>query len=185
MLLALACYFHILVGGWVALAVFSVQSLYADIKKVTYPWRFLIVFHFLLLPLILFISSTGVLQQTDLFPVNPDWIYVYFQNKHHVGIFFSVNYFISYHLKGLVMVLLATSAGWFLVKVASSTKTKMLSRLCTVCFSIMLLGTVVSLVDINGTLLKFHPFRIGAIANFFFFLLLIIEGKTWFVKPRN
>lgn len=183
MILVVACYFHVLVGGWWGLAILG--TMIREKKNTWALWKGILLFLLGLFPIVIYLFYFGAFAKTTTTPIHPDWIYAYFRAKHHLGIFASLNYFIGFHLRGVILLSLA-----FLVlnSVRKEYLAKPLSNLIAVtwtCLLIMLIGVIVAFFDRTGVLLKFYPFRLGAMVNFMLFVILILSLKKYFITLEN
>jgi len=178
--LILATYFHFLVGGWLAV-VFSIQMI---LEKRYRNWaKFISVFIIGIMPLLIYLY-VGYFSNTDpTVTLNVDWIYVYFRNPHHLGIFSSPEYFwnnsaLGVGLSAAVLVLSLFLHSWF------EGLAKRINRLVQIILGINLFFVLVAFCDYafldssGGLFLKYYPFRSNALATFFALLLFMLFLRT-------
>lgn len=184
-LIMVATWFHILIGGWFAICCFIVLL----VQKI--PWKEFFKLGFLygipLLPLLYYLSTNLLIETPDeVEGVNLDHIYVYFRNRHHIGIFYDFEYFLGKHAFGVGLAIIA-----FIVffKKRFSSNEIYLNKLKTLMLTMLSVGFVflgVSLLDklafdlSGGLLLKSYPFRMQGLAFLICFTLILIWLKSNF-----
>ncbi len=182
MAVALACsaWFHLLVGGW-----FFAGSLIAMlILKVRFRELAVSVSVFLamMLPLILYLWPLLSFNNLNL---NLNYIYVYFRLKHHLGIFYSYDYFIGKHLGGVTIAFLVLLAQFPLICRSGKGSFRSLSILNAVFLSIALFFVVIAWMDLEffnrsgGFGLKYYPFRMMSIS-----LFITVMQIIWLLRFR-
>lgn len=171
--LAIASYFHILVGGWVMFYF----SLYHLIAKRSFKAPFLngLLYIVCLLPLLFYLWPVlGHSISTSEASEKADWIFAYFKQPFHTGIFLTMKYFIRGAFHGLMY-----SFFFFLLCVFlfNQYKDKYNLRI-NLLNKIIFIGTLVSVIlayfDKSGAFGKYFPFRINSIYCFMVFLQLAI-----------
>ncbi len=174
-LTVLATWFHILIGGWFAICCFLVLL----IKKVA--WKDLIkmglLFAIPLLPLLYYLSKNLLIETPDeVAGVNLDHIYVYFRNRHHIGLFYDFGYFFKKHAFGVSLAILAVL--FFFKKKYAEATVSTLKTMMLVMLSIGFVFLGISLMDklffnlSGGFLLKSYPWRMQGLAFLICFMLL-------------
>ena len=171
--LAIATWFHFLVGGWMAVCL----GLYLLLNA---HWKFLIkytlVFSGALVPLIIYLyggyfASPPLETSHDL-----NWVYGYYRLPHHIGIFVSADHFISKHAVG-VAISLAVLIGAVLLRKKFRGSWAMIYQTLVISLAITLFFVVVAWVDryvmdyALAGILKFYPFRLSSYAMFATILL--------------
>ncbi|MDR1699137.1 MAG: hypothetical protein LBR75_04875 [Prevotellaceae bacterium] len=172
---ALASYFHILVGGWFFVLLF----LYIFVKERNVKTLFLSVVTYLLvaLPFIAYLAlhldkSGSVINAVDI-----DYVSVFVRNAHHVAPLHS-KYVGSVIPRVVVcVILLWTSIVYF--NKNNNEFVRKLSLIGSISVVIVLVGLVITFIDVNGRLLKYYLFRISAIGTFSYVLMfaLLLRDK--------
>ncbi|RMG80589.1 MAG: hypothetical protein D6714_14350, partial [Bacteroidetes bacterium] len=176
-LIVAASFFHVLVGGWFAASCFGALALKRENRKKIPALGALYA-----LPLLPFIYYLSRHMLNDLPEaagnVNLDHIYVYFRNRHHLGLFYEWGYFLKKHAFG---VSLAIGAFWWFVRhpfPAADIYFERLRQLLLVMLGTGFLFLGVSLADklffdlSGGFLLKYYPWRMQGLAWFITFILV-------------
>lgn len=167
----IAVYWHLLAGGWWAFYLF----IYLLLRKISLKRTVALAGIFLLLfvPLLIYLYS-GLIKDNSpiVHGVNTNYIYVFFRNPHHIGLFKSFSYFFHRHFPRVIL-----AAGVFVVAwlVGRNRKTGILSRLNLLLIIILtqvFIGLGIALFDRQGYFLKYYPFRGNGLAM----LLFQIEG---------
>ncbi|MDF1868208.1 MAG: hypothetical protein P1U70_25530 [Saprospiraceae bacterium] len=181
-LITAATYFHVLIGGWFAISCLLTLL----IQK--YPFKKTVQLGFLyglpLLPLLYYLGKNMLGEVPEYIQkVNLDYIYVYFRNKHHIGLFYDFEYFFQNHFIGVLASLIVFLAFLKLEKLTAFVKTTpvllTIKNLMLAMFAIGFLFVGVSLMDklffdlSGGFLLKSYPFRMQGLACLFFVALSI------------
>lgn len=183
-LMSAATYFHILVGGWFAISCFGMLILRKENWKKIPVWG--LIYGVPILPFLYYLSTnllSGVPAEVE--GVNLDQIYVYFRNRHHIGLFYEFGYFFKKHGFGVALAVLAFF--FFLRKKYSESERhfSVLRNLMSVMIGIGFFFLSVSLADklffdlSGGFLLKSYPWRMQGLA---FFIAVILTG--FFIKKR-
>lgn len=186
--LIIATYFHILIGGWFAISI-TLVLLFRS-----YPfWKLFKLLLFYGIPLLPFLYYLGQnMLAESLSPeqeaVNLNYIYVYFRNKHHIGLFYTFDFFVKKHLFNVLGALVAVVIllRWNKAKAYFQTDHQLLwirdLILAMSAIGFFFLG--VSLMDnlvfdlSGGFLLKSYPFRMQGLA----FLMTILLAVGYFTK---
>ena len=183
--LALACYFHIVVGGWVFIAYVLYLAWEAEFKRIISSGILLSV---LLSPLLIYIYF-GMFATPFETDVNLNQVYVYQRLPHHLGIWKTTDYFVQRSLAGTVMliVMLISSKCW-LPRLPHSFKVFGKLLLVMLALNICFVGVAAIdhfVLDNSGGLgLKYYPFRTGSIVLFFALFFLVSIAYEW-VKQKQ
>jgi hypothetical protein len=182
-LMVVATYFHILVGGWFAI------SCFLTLLICQFPFKKLfqlgLLYGIPLLPFLYYLGRNMLAEEVNFgSEVNLDHIYVYFRNKHHIGLFYTYEYFFEKHFLGLFVAIILFIAYLKSDKLISffnrNSEYWTLRNLMMVMFGIGFVFVVISWVDkvffelSGGFLLKSYPFRMQALA---FLILLMLSIK--------
>lgn len=169
-----ATYFHVLIGGWFAVSVFLVllfrRMPFAQIFKLG------LFYGVLILPLLLYLAS-GIFAGEVNTDLNLNHIYVYFRNKHHVGLFASFDFFFRRHFFNICLAAAVVFYLWQSKKVRDFLHGKadltMLRGLVLAMSAIGFIYVIIGLADnlffdlSGGFLLKSYPFRMQGLALLF------------------
>ena len=168
--LIIGTYFHVLVGGYAFIFLMASLIFLEHIKKKSEVFKLAVLYLVLIAPF-LFYLKTAVSGHVDYAP-SVDWIYSYFRSPHHTGLFRDMSYFYSRHFYGICLSLIAL---WFSLYYFKINKDEYLNRMNNFIL-ISLLGVLVAvfiaLIDREGILLKYYPFRINTLTTFVLTLLL-------------
>ena len=174
--LALATYFHVLVGGWVLLLFFFFFLFNKNWK----PWKKSMTIYILLIsPFLVYLISGYFLSSGTSSEVNINFAYVYYRLPHHLGIALDWPFFIEHHLSGILMTLVAFIITFQIRKTLSGIR-RDLASIVLIAFSINILFVLVAIGDnlffekSGGLFLKYYPFRTDSFALFIIYLLVII-----------
>lgn len=177
-LLALATYFHILVGLLSSVAFLGTQVLF-EYKSKRF-WAAAGLWIFMVLPFVWWIKS-GLTPPTGLSP-SEDWIYTQYRNPHHTAPFADMDIFYGKYLLGIVLVTLLIT---FLVRnfsrIEAYGRPMRTLIVLTLCSSIGAL--LLAYVDSEGHLMKYYPFRLQ-VWGVFFGLPLVFVSLTKWLKNR-
>ena len=178
---ALACYFHIIVGGWFLIGLAFVALWQANWKQLIRP---AIVFLLLIAPFLYYLRPLFLNTAEEGNP-SANFIYVYYRLPHHLGIASSWDYFVEYHLNDVLITLFSFSLIFFIRK---RPELSQIYRWILVGFGISLLYVPLSLID--GLLLdrsasfglKYYPFRLNSFAYFLLLIAMIkyLQGRKYF-----
>lgn len=174
-LMALATWFHFLVGGWIML----IFLIYRYLSKKKEALQLLLLYSVLVLPLFIYMFKPLLVEGGfSKEGVNLNWVYCYYRLKNHIGLFDSFYYFYQLHFSRV----LVTSV-WFFVCVVLLRGIPDGNRANLRTLSIIMLGqalffVLVALFDkvflnkSGGLFLKFYPFRTMSMALYIALLLL-------------
>ena len=187
LLMVVATYFHILVGGWFAVSCFiwlllrNVFPVFSFKKIINELPKLGLLYALPLIPLLYYLATNLLIDAPKMVDgVNLDHIYVYYRNKHHIGLFYSYEFFLKYHAW---KILIAIGAFLLFFKKNYTSEAQyfsMLKNLMLIMLSIGFFFIGVSWVDkvffdlSGGFLLKSYPFRMQSLA-FLIFIILIIN----------
>lgn len=167
----IAVYWHLLAGGWWAFYLFVYLLLRkTSVKKVIMLAG---IFLLLFLPLLFYLYSGLIKNNSPIVNgINTNYIYVFFRNPHHIGLFASSSYFFHRHFLRVIF-----AAGVFVAAllIGRSWKTGILSRLnllLIIILSQVFVSLGIALFDKQGYFLKYYPFRGNGLAM----LLFQLEG---------
>jgi hypothetical protein len=175
-----AAYLHILVGGWVFLA----MLLYLLARRVelariaAHAGAFAVGLSPLLIYLIHYMSNTAAEKDG----VHASWIYVFFRNPHHVAPFVDGDINARF-LPGIVAAGVAYLICWFYFRRLENARIRNLNSLNLVILGMLFVSLIIGYFDETGFFLKFYPFRIAAVSLFLIILQLIVflgeVGGKW------
>jgi hypothetical protein len=173
----LATYFHVLVGGWFLLAgsFYLVYDKSINIKKLGLG---LLCYGIALSPWIWYLGQEVVAKfVANVDGVNLNWVYVYFRNPHHAGIFGSLRDFVVYHAFGVVLFLVFWIVTFFWKEKYDYPGFRKFAIFNYVTGWIVVLFLAVAIADRTGFILKFLPFRQVAL-----FTMLSYFMTAYYVK---
>ncbi|GEM_PF-695912 len=177
--LALASYFHILVGGWllgVLVLIFFLEGFWKKSVQLG-------VFYALLMaPMIAYLLPGYFGQTVPETDFNLDWVYAYHRLPHHLGLWKTTEYFMKGHFWGVVQ-----TVGLFAIGIVwrkwLPENLRRLNAIMLLCFIINLLFVGVAAIDhfllenSGGLGLKFYPFRTNSIGMLLG--MVILMGLLW------
>lgn len=186
-LMVVATYFHILIGGWFAIScfglmflryifpVFSFKKMILELPKL----GFLYVIP--LIPLLYYLATNLLIDAPkEIDGVNLDHVYVYFRNKHHIGLFYTFDFFFKKHAWKILLAVIAFILFFKRKYTKEERFFEVLRNLMSVMLGIGFFFVGVSLADklffdlSGGFLLKSYPFRMQSMA-FLIFIILIVH----------
>lgn len=175
LLLVIATWFHILVGGWTFLFLFVYMIFQKCSVKELFGRAF--VYSILIAPLIWYLSQEILMNTATLQNgIHIDWIYTHYRNAHHtVPSHFSII--------GIAMMI-----AWGLVSLLFFTKLdqvvlKRINLFNLICIAFLLLSFGIATVDPNGVFTKFYPFRPNSLLKFFIIFEMAMVLKLWVIQP--
>jgi hypothetical protein len=162
LLLALATYFHFLVGGFWFFITWLVQ-LYWTKQTFMNSLKYLIP----CIPLF-FIIVVGQLQTQDSINSTPpvSWIYSHFRAPHHVAPFASKAVFMEFWYQGVILLLGLTIISAIIYRYSQNRIEKEFSKLVLTLNIYLFLSLFISYFDKQGVLGKFYIFRPASITLF-------------------
>lgn len=179
----LACYFHIIVGGWFFIGLGLVSLFQNHWKHLLKPAVLAVV---LLAPFVLYLSPL-LLADGPVSDPSADYIYAYYRLPNHLGIATSMDYFISHHLKKTIITTVL-----FVLSFALQSKIKPeLRPWIRVGFGISLFYVGIAMLDSfyldkqASFGLKYYPFRLNSFAYFlvitsvFVWVQQQLESRRW------
>jgi hypothetical protein len=177
-----ATLFHLLDGGWYALCLFA--TLFIGGVRPRRLAGHAAAYVLLVSPLFWYICRTYFINNPSIINnVDVTWVYVYFRNPQHTGLFKSWSYFLDVHATGMALSLAALLVNVFLFRRDADERTGTLTRLAVVCLAQQFLFIGVALVDRRGTLLQYYPFRTSVLSTFLTVLLGVLycqrHGLEW------
>lgn len=178
---AVACYFHIVVGGWFLIGVAIIALWNGNWKEYIKP---ALLFIALISPFLIYLVPVLFGQDNLTHDLTANQIYVYYRLPHHLGIAANWNYFVEKHFGAVLLVIAAFIIG--IVAFKKKFVEQQISQWIIVGFGISLFYVIISLID--GILLnqaasfglKFYPFRL----NSFAYLLFLVTVFIWIKKTR-
>ncbi|NOZ46700.1 MAG: hypothetical protein GXO79_07940 [Chlorobi bacterium] len=193
---AIGAYFHILVGGWF----FVLTMVYLLFAKSNFKelLKYGFLFILILLPFSVYLYL-GIFQgrTTEINGVNLNWIYCYYRLPHHLGIFRDTDFFMNHSFYGVLISAFFLVVGVFIAPYVKNKKIKFLNTINIIILSILLFFVLVALADklfFNCTcklLLKYYPFRLGALSKLFIYTEVIVllnnllSEKKYFAYSLN
>lgn len=182
--LAMATYFHILAGGW-AMFYFLLYMLIAK-KSFKIPFINGVLYVACLIPFLLYLAP--VLSHTFTesgASGKADWIFSYYKQPFHTGIFLSVQYFIDQSFNGFML-----SAFFFLLCVFLFSRYQekynlKLNLLNKIIFIGTLMSVILAYFDRTAAFVKYFPFRINALYCFLVFLQLALFLQYFALKKET
>ena len=189
-LMVVATYFHILIGGWFAIScfllllirnlypVFSSKNILLELPKLGF------LYAIPLLPLLYYLATNLLIDAPKVIDnVNLDHVYVYFRNKHHSGLFYTFDFFFKKHAWKIAIAVIAFLLFFRKNYTTEETLFKVLKNLMLVMLGIGFFFIGVSLIDklffdlSGGFLLKSYPFRMQSIAFLIFIILMLHQWQ--------
>lgn len=169
---AIATYFHLLLGGWFSLIILIYYLVrHRNLKK---PIVYALVYVLLILPIFLYILKGTLKIPGEVNGISYDYLIAYFRNPGHAAIFSSLHAFFYIHLPGILLCIASFIVSYvFLSKIANE-KLNELNKVVLISFGFIFLFIVVGSVDNTGFILKFLPYRIETVALLFF--LMVVFG---------
>jgi len=166
LLLAAATYFHVLVGGWIGVAI-GINLLITRengwFRRFVLPYVG-IVFPFVIYLFFVYFRSPPLETEFDL-----DWVYAYYRLPHHAGIFVTTAFFIEKQLPGVIASILVLIAA-ILLRNRVRPKMQVFRQLLVIALSVTLFFVPIAWADAQmfefalAGILKYYPFRLSGIA---------------------
>lgn len=178
----IASYFHILVGGWFAVA--SIIYFIINKDKLKNTFTLIGIYTLGIAPLVLYLGSHIVGVSSEINGVNLNWIYTYYRAPHHCAPFASYSLFKYNFLFGILLCTSSILVISNIKKGGFSAEIRIGFHLLLSCILILLVGIIISAIDKNGILLKFYPFRIGSIAVLLLFITLTSLLKSFILTKK-
>jgi hypothetical protein len=168
--IVISTYFHILVGGWMAVLYFIYVFLTKN--KLTVIVKYLSIYTLSILPFLYYLFSNLFLNQHQPQTSNIDWIYTYLRAPHHCAPFASYLNFKTHFLFGLLVIIAFYILNELYFNKIKDEGIQTISKLFKASLIILFLGFFISIFDRNGIILKYYVFRIASISSLLAFLLL-------------
>ena len=176
----IAAYFHVLVGGWYAILYF----IYLLITRIQFRQLLYYGFVYLIIiaPVIVYLYFNYFTNQPSVIEgINVNWVYVYFRNPHHIGIFKDYITFRKYFLDGVIISIVLFSTCIFYFTRIKDKDIKMLNTFNIIIFSQQFISMIIAIFDENGVFLKYYPFRTSVLSLF----LMLLQITVYFKKYGN
>ena len=179
--LIISTYFHFLVGGWLFLCLliyYVVHRDFSSVKKIIKPYIIG------LFPLLIYLCYGYFLSPKVVSEHNLNWVYCYYRLPHHLGLFNSMDTFITQHLVGIIITAMIFFLSLLLRKKIPQSL-RLINSFIVIITTINLFFVAISWLDVNylnyaaSSILKFYPFRMNSLAMFF---SIIIGIKLLFDK---
>lgn len=180
-----ATWFHLLVGGWFALGVSFVLLLRVGLSL---NWlKPMLLYGLATIPLLAYLA-TGIYGESIAFEakeINLNHIYVYWRNKHHLGLFADFPFFFKRHFAGVLFASFSATALWVFSSDSDHLKSVRLKQfsflrqlalifiLTGLFFVLICLADTIFFEQSGGFLLKAYPWRMQGLALLFFLMILI------------
>ena len=179
-----ATYFHVLVGAWFALVLFIYLSIYSRLSLRSLL-KYLLTFSVGVSVHVIHLVNGIIWTQngTIIEGVNTDWVYSYFRNSHHAGIFLDAEFFMETHALGVLLTLLWFGLSLYLAVRARNSILRRLSYLNCIIFGLVLCFTVIAYFDTGGSVVKYYPFRQAALGTLLAIFQIGIYAKYVWQKP--
>lgn len=177
--LAIATWFHVLVGGWTFVIVF----IYMLLQKSTLKQLFIraLIYTVLVSPLIWYLLQEILLNNpTVINEVSVDWIYTQFRNPHHTSPFTHLSSFAP----GILTMIAWGIACFFFFNKLEHPVLKRVNLLNLIIIGLMLLFLGIAWFDENGAFTKFYPFRPNTLLKFLLIFEAAMVVKLWLIKPN-
>lgn len=171
--IALATYFHFLVGGW--MSAFAVIYFLVQKKQVIRIILSAAVYAVLVAPLFIYLYKIYITgNEVIINGVNTNAVYAFWRLRHHIGIFHSASYFFTYPFGGVLasMIFMATCVFYF--RKLKIPWLRELNTLNMIIFGQQLIFIIAAIFDRNGTLMKTYPFRSNSLSIFLFYIECIL-----------
>lgn len=177
-LLALATYFHFLVGAfWCLVALLSQLYRTKNFRKTLFSF---FQYFLICLPLFIIIGAEQLQSQGVVNSVpTANWIYSYFRAPHHMAPFASLEIFRLWYNHGIIFLLGLTVASLVLFRFSKNIEEKSFSKLILALNVYLLISLIFSFLDKDGALGKFYLFRPSSLT---LFISLCVYG--FFLKNR-
>lgn len=163
----MASYIHILVGGWFFLLV--VIFTFFSAKNITILVKQVLVFSLLIFPFAFYLFREVFSDGSLIQGVNIDQVYVFFRNPHHTA-----PLSVYPHLLRTSLQIGATAVLFFLTLfVFAKRKGPVfddLYLLNVIILTILFISLGISLIDHQGSFLKFYPFRLASLGMLLMYL---------------
>ena len=169
--LIFATYFHVLVGGWMVIAMIIYRLIIE--KPNNQLFRDILIYSVAVIPFAVYLYFSRSCENILPAEFNPNKIYTFLRNPHHIGIARDWEYFKTEHLTGVVLALAAfiSMIVWF--KRTTEVEVKKMIGLDLTILGIVLLMVIVAVIDRGGNMMIFYPFRPASIA---LLILAILAG---------
>jgi hypothetical protein len=177
----LASWFHVLVGGWFFVLVVIYTFFFAEKRWVILKQG--VLFGLLMAPYAVYLFREIFSQGSVIQGVNIDQVYVFFRNPHHTAPLSVKEHLLRTSLQILATaILFGCTLFWFSKK--KGPVYDELYLLNVIILTILFVSLGISLIDHQGTFLKFYPFRLAALGMLLMYLYLfkLISG-SWQSPP--
>lgn len=165
----ISSYFHILVGGWFFLLVFlytffSVKSWILSVKQG-------MLFALLIAPMAIYLARVIFIDGSVIEGVNIDRVSVFFRNAHHLAPFYLKQHLVrtSLQVLGSAVLFIFTL---FVFRKKKGPLFDELYLLNVIILTILFISLPISLVDKNGTFLKFYLFRLAGVGMLLMYIYI-------------
>ena len=185
LLITIATWFHILVGGWFFLA-FLIYLFFT--KEVSFKQIILsgIAYGILLSPLVWNLIREILLKAPSAQgALTADWIYCYFRHPHHTAIFYSMDYFYHHHAAGVLWTVFIAIVTIAIYPRLLSPTLLPINKLTAVISCLLLVNVVLAFFDKEGHFVKFYPFRLASIDLWLFYLLTFSIIVPYFARQES
>ncbi len=166
----LSVYFHVLVGGWYGIVLFTCLLL----SGVPIRRLFVLgcVFTAVMLPMIAYLYFNYLADNPNIINgVQVSWVYVFFRNAHHLDMMGQIGRFGSTAQSGILLSLLSFIFCFWLRRKSDDGIMRDLTLFSMVLFAQQFVSLVIGAFDHSGEFLKFYPYRTSSLS---LFLMLVI-----------
>jgi hypothetical protein len=177
----ISSYFHILVGGWFFLVVFLFTLFF--VRSWILSLRQGMLYSVLIAPMLIYLGQVIIKDGSVIQGVNIDWVTVFFRNAHHLAPLYmkeslpgnSLKIFFTAILFGLSIFVFSKKKGPLFDE---------LYLLNVIILTILFIALAVSLIDRNGTFLKFYLFRLAGLGILLMYVYIYkFLSEQWKVTP--
>lgn len=169
--IAIATYFHVIVGGWFAIG-YVIYCLIFDRQLKNLLG--ITIYAVLILPLIYHLSSLLIardISNEELSAINHTIIYV--RNPHHIGIWKDLSYFLHNHLLGVLYTLSSVLLSLYVAFTKKDQAALTLLAKLNIAIALLISTMVfITYFDKQGKILLYYPFRLSALNCLLSFLLI-------------
>lgn len=171
-LAALSTCFHILVGGWFSIIIFSSLFIFDHVSR-TKLLKLGLLYAILVSPLLLYLIPTYFLKNAPhiINGINLNYVYVYIRNPHHLVLFSDLADFLKHDLDGVSLTLLLYLACLLYFSKIQDAWIRRLNQLNIILFTQQIIFVGVGMFDKTGAVLKYYPYRTNALS----FLLILMQ----------
>jgi hypothetical protein len=178
----ISSYFHILVGGWFFLLVFLFTVFY--VKSWLLSVKQGMLFSVLIAPMVVYLGRVILKDGSVVEGVNIDWVTVFFRNAHHLAPLYLKEHLLRTSLQILGSAVLFGLALFVFAKKKGPLFDE-LYMLNVIILTILFIALPISLIDKNGTFLKFYLFRLAGLGMLLMYVYIYLFLSVQWKVPAN